>query len=34
MFSVEYYHPNVLADIESWPVDRPQADQGVAEWLN
>jgi phage-related protein len=21
MFSVEYYHPNVLADIESWPVD-------------
>jgi phage-related protein len=21
MFSVEYYHSNVLADIESWPVD-------------
>lgn len=21
MFSVEYYHPNVLADIESWPVE-------------
>jgi len=21
MFSVEYYHWNVLADIESWPVD-------------
>ncbi|MCA3071686.1 MAG: type II toxin-antitoxin system RelE/ParE family toxin [Rhodocyclaceae bacterium] len=21
MFSVEYYHSNVLADVESWPVD-------------
>jgi len=21
MFSVDYYHSNVLADIESWPVD-------------